>query len=223
LAHINEEDEDLTSFKPTPFGSVQNDEVEEEKSDDEEEEDDEDDESEEEPDDEDASEEDDEEEEDDNEALMKLDGFVSNLGRDKKRAAEDDGDEHTPKKGAIDEREASKKRRRLMLARERNEALPEGEFYAGGSSGKLTIDSLLSTLDTAQASALKQSLKPLITAAKRGKTTVEDATSAIEAELSRLTADEQALLAKERRTERTGNPLKACSSCTSCSPPSAQN
>lgn len=148
---------------------------------------------------------DEDEDEDDEAALAKLGGIVSKLGRDNKRSAEDDEAEAD----APDEREVQRKRRKLLLARERNEALPEGEFNTGRTSGKLTIDSLLSTLDNKQASALKQSLKPLIAAAKHGKTTVEDANNAIEAELSRLTADEQALLARERKKDVSKNPLKA--------------
>lgn len=143
-------------------------------------------------------------EEEDDEALEKLGGIVSQLSRDRKRTANDAEDGA----GEVNERDLLRKKRRLLLARERNEALPEGEFSAGASSGKLTIDSLLSTLGTEQATALKQSLKPLIAASKNGSTTVEDASDAIEAELYRLTADEKALLTRERRKEKS-NPLKA--------------
>lgn len=192
-----EEDEDLTSYKPGAVAqSGDDDELDEEAK----MEDDDSDDSEE------GSNSDafSEDEGDDLEALEKLGGMVSQLGGSKKRSADDA--QATTKE--VDERELQRKKRRLMLLRERTEGLPEGEFSAGGSSGKLTIDSLLSTLDTAQASALKQSLKPLFASSKQSSTTVEDASNAIEAELYRLTADEKALLTRERRKEKS-NPLKA--------------
>lgn len=198
MAQIQEVDEEnLFSFKPGSLGSMEDD-GDDSDQDEEDEED-----SEEDADSSDSN--DPEEEEDDSEALAKLGDVVSKLGHEKKRAA---NDEMQGPNEEVDERDLQRKRRKLMLARERNEALPEGEYAAGAVSGKLTIDSLLSTLGTEQASALKQSLKPLIAASKRGSTTVEDANNAIEAELYRLNADEQALLTRQRRKEKS-NPLKA--------------
>lgn len=187
-----DEDEDFTSFKPGMMDDDDEDELDEGDEDSEEA---------------DASDSDglsDSEDEDDSGALQKLGGIVDRLGGSKKRSAADT----QAASEQADERDLQRKKRRLMLARERTEALPEGEFSAGASSGKLTIDSLLSTLDSGQASALKQSLKPLLAASKRNNTTVEDANNAIEAELYRLTADEKALLTRERRKEKN-NPLKA--------------
>lgn len=198
ITTIQEEDEEnLISFKPGSLGSAEDDEEESDMEEEEEGDSDEDLPS----NDSDNSDED----EDDAEALQKLGNIVSRLGSDKKRAAADDPQELADE---ANERDLQRKKRKLMLARERNEALPEGEFSAGTASGKLTIDALLSTLNADQASALKQSLKPLIAASKSGSTTVEDANNAIEAELYRLNADEQALLSRERRKEKS-NPLKA--------------
>lgn len=192
-----QEDFNFTSFKPGALAAEDDDELDE---------DDEDEEDEEEDSDEDgvSDEESLDEDEDDEAALNKLGSLVSGLNRDNKRAADDSEDEAEE----VDERELQRKRRRILLARERNEALPEGEFNTGRASGKLTIDSLLSSLGTEQASALKQSLKPLIASAKHGNTTVDDANNAIEAELSRLTADEKALLTRSRQ-KVSSNPLKA--------------
>lgn len=192
-----EEQEDFTSFKPGALAAEDGEELDEG---DEDEEDDEEDTDENGVSDEESLDED----EDDEAALDKLGSLVSGLNRDNKRAADDSEGEAEE----VDERELQRKRRRILLARERNEALPEGEFNTGRASGKLTIDSLLSSLGSEQASALKQSLKPLIASAKHGNTTVDDANNAIEAELSRLTADEKALLTRSRQ-KVSSNPLKA--------------
>lgn len=205
----NVDEDDLRSFKPGSLASKKASLVQSQSGSDEDEEDDgedEDEEDEEEDSDFDSEEDEEGQDEDDDDALGKLGSVIAKLSG--KRTAEGrDGVQSQE----LDEREILKKRRRLMQASERNEAMPEGEFSAGpssGANGKLTIDSLLSTLGNEQASALRQSLKPLIAANRRGDTTVEDASNAIEAELYRLNADEKALLTRERKKERS-NPLKA--------------
>lgn len=83
--------------------------------------------------------------EDDDEALDKLNAFISSLPTDQQaQLAESSGG----------------KKRKLA---ERTESQPENEFATVGGHKKLRLEDMLSTLPAGQAKSMKKSLKPLIT------------------------------------------------------------
>lgn len=135
--------------------------------------------------------------EDDPERLAKLEQLISGLASQtsSQKRALDSGD------SAAESGEGIKKKRRTLLHNERTEAVPEGEFAAApgagsGSGGKLTLDAMLSSLTgsgSASVEALKKSLRPLSALSSPAASD-----SPFEAEYARLTADEAALLARER-------------------------
>jgi hypothetical protein len=205
---------DLKSFRPNLGATEEVDEDESENDDDDEDEDDD----EEEDEDEefsDGSEFDEEDEEDNEAALAKLDSLVTNLSGKRSLPVDDDDEKADSSFPAVSASEAAKKRRRLLLSKERTEAVPEGDFAGNAEGGKLTLDSLLSTLSGAQAKALQKSLKPLQAKRARNGAGADDEDDLIAAEVARLSKDEAAILARERArklasaSNAKNNPLKA--------------
>lgn len=152
-------------------------------------------------------------EEDDPEALSKLNSLIDGIAASSKRRRPDEA-EADEYRSPFDQEEtdiASKKRKKNLLRQERTEALPEGDFVVTGggtaNGGKVTLESMLSTLDPTQVAAIKKSLKPLQSTGSADQTD-----SAFEAELARLSATEAALLQKERKRKlesKSNNLLKA--------------
>lgn len=125
-------------------------------------------------------------------ALKKLQGLIAAMPSSNKRALVD-----AEETAVADLSAGVDRKRRKVAIKERTEALPEGEFAATSTKGgKVTLDALLSGLDTDQAASLRKSLKPL--AGQSGSNSSRDGSFDIQAEVDRLKAGESASLARER-------------------------